>query len=75
MKTFVGLRADKDYYQEYVNVFYKSVVKEWNIPVANGKRIWETRRRWHLIGQLNTWNDMQLCKYPLWKFITYRMYI
>lgn len=50
MKTFVGHRADKDYYQEYVNVFYKSVVKEWNIPVANGERIWETRR-WHLIGQ------------------------
>lgn len=37
MKTFVGHRADKDYYQEYVIVFYKSVVKEWNIPVAMGK--------------------------------------
>lgn len=39
MKTFVVHRADKDYYQDYVNTSYESIVKQSNAPMGNEKRM------------------------------------
>lgn len=41
--------TDKDYYQDYVSVFYELMVKQSSTPLGNGERIWEIRR--YLPGQ------------------------